>query len=139
MIRGAGRGVVAGDIDDEVDAGVGEDVEGAVAPEAHGEGVGPDLLGITEARGREWVTSYILAPDKALAAKDPVAVALFKKYNKVKMPNLHLTPQDVKTLINYFEKQTATVAQAGTPSTDVTGAMKTAPVSTKTSQAPNRN
>ena len=44
-VRGAGRGVVAGDIDDEVDAGVGEDVEGAVAPEAHGEGVGPDLLG----------------------------------------------------------------------------------------------
>jgi protein SCO1/2 len=104
-----------------------------------GDFVGPDLLGVTEVRGREWVTNYILAPDKALAAKDPVAVALFKKYNKVKMPNLHLTPQDVKTLINYFEKQTATVAQAGNSSSDSTGAMKTAPVSTKTSQAPNRN
>ena len=42
------------------------------------------------------MTKYILAPDKALAAKDSIAMALFKKYNKVKMPNLHLTPVDVK-------------------------------------------
>jgi protein SCO1/2 len=104
-----------------------------------GDFVGPDLLGVTEARGREWVTNYILAPDKALAAKDPVAVALFKKYNKVKMPNLHLTPADVKKLIDYFEKQTASAADAGNSSADSTSAMTTGPISTKTSQAPNRN
>jgi protein SCO1/2 len=103
-----------------------------------GDGVGPDLLGVTTAHGRDWVTKYILAPDKALAAKDPIAVALFKKYNKVKMPNLHLTPVDVKTLLDYFDKQTATVAQAANSSAESTGAMKTVPVSTKTSQVPGR-
>ena len=66
-------------------------------------------------------------------------MALFKKYNKVKMPNLHLTPVDVKTLLDYFDKQTATVAQAGDSSADSTGAMKPEPVSTKTSQVPGRN
>jgi hypothetical protein len=55
------------------------------------------------------------------------------------MPNLHLTPADVKKLIDYFEKQTATAAQAGDSSADTTGAMTTGPISTKTSQAPNRN
>jgi protein SCO1 len=104
-----------------------------------GDGVGPDLLGVTTSRGRDWVTKYILAPDKVLAAKDPVAVALFKKYNRVKMPNLHLTPKDVNTLIDYFEKQTATVAQAGDLSADTTSETKTQPESTKTSQGPGRN
>src|SRR6476620_5912408 len=104
-----------------------------------GDGVGPDLLGVTTARGRDWVARYILAPDKALAAKDPVAVALFKKYNQVKMPNLHLTPVDVKTLLDYFDKQAASIAPAGDSSAENTSAMKPEPVSTKTSQVPGRN
>jgi protein SCO1/2 len=76
-----------------------------------GDGVGPDLLGVTSARSRDWLTRYILAPDKMLEEKDPVAVALFKKYNKVKMPNLHLAPVDVKTLLDYFESKTAAATQ----------------------------
>jgi protein SCO1/2 len=104
-----------------------------------GDGVGPDLLGVTAARGRDWTMRYILAPDKALAAKDPVAVALFNKYNKVKMPNLHLTPADVRLLLDYFEAQTASVAKAGNSSADKTSAMKADPESTKTSQGPGRN
>src|ERR1051326_8265365 len=83
-----------------------------------GDGVGPDLVGVTTARGRDWVTKYILAPDKMLAARDPVAVALFKKYNRVKMPNLHLTPKDVNVLLDYFDQQTSIVAQAGDASPD---------------------
>jgi protein SCO1/2 len=104
-----------------------------------GDGVGPDLLGVTAAHGRDWVARYILAPDKALAAKDPVAVALFNKYNKVKMPNLHLTPVDVRLLLDYFEQQTAIVAKASDSSVDTTGAVKPGPESTKTSQGPGRN
>jgi protein SCO1/2 len=104
-----------------------------------GDGVGPDLLGVTTARGRDWVARYILAPDKALAAKDPVAVALFNKYNKVKMPNLHLTPVDVKLLLDYFEAQAAASQQAGNSSADTASALKPGPESTKTSQGPGRN
>jgi protein SCO1/2 len=85
-----------------------------------GDGVGPDLFGVTQARGRDWLTRYILAPDKMLADKDPIAVALFNKYNQVKMPNLHLPPADVKVLIDYFDAQTAhseisSEASSGTP------------------------
>ncbi len=54
------------------------------------------------------------------------------------MPNLHLTPVDVKILLDYFDKQTAAVAQAGDSSADNTGVMKPEPVSTKTSQVPGR-
>jgi len=102
-----------------------------------GDGVGPDLLGVTNARGREWVTRYILAPDKALAQNDPIAVALFNKYNKVKMPNLHLPQADVKLLIDYLDSQTA--AQADASVADKPGAARVESDSTKTSQGPARN
>jgi protein SCO1 len=105
-----------------------------------GDGVGPDLMGVTSARGRDWLTRYILAPDKMLAAKDPVAVALFNKYHKVKMPNLHLAPLDVKTLLDYVDSRTAAMAQGSGSSPDqAAAATKTESDSTKTSQGPGRN
>jgi protein SCO1/2 len=102
-----------------------------------GDGVGPDLLGVTNARGREWVTKYLLAPDKALAANDPVAVALFNKYNKVKMPNLHLPPADVQLLIDYLDAQAAAPSDA--PAADKTGEVRAESDSTRISQRPGRN
>lgn len=102
-----------------------------------GDGVGPDLLGVTNVRSREWLTKYLLAPDKALAANDPVAVALFSKYNKVKMPNLHMPPADVQLLIDYLDAQTA--AQTSASVADKSGAVRVESDSTKTSQGPARN
>jgi protein SCO1 len=104
-----------------------------------GDGVGPDLLGVTNARGRKWVMKYILTPDKLLADKDPVAVALFSKYNNVKMPNLHLPPADVKTLIEYLDAQTAVAAQIGDFYVEKAEPDKPKSDSTKTSQAPARH
>jgi protein SCO1/2 len=102
-----------------------------------GDGVGPDLLGVTHARGREWVAKYILAPDKALAESDPIAVALFNKYNKIKMPNLHLPPADVQLLIDYLDSQTA--AQTSASVAEKPGAGRAESDSTRTSQGPGRD
>jgi protein SCO1 len=103
-----------------------------------GDGVGPDLLGVTRARGREWLTRYILAPDKMLAEKDPVAIALFNRYNKVKMPNLHLPAADVRILLDYLETQSAAAAQTSAPSS-ARSTSKAEFNSTKTSQGPARD
>jgi protein SCO1/2 len=104
-----------------------------------GDGVGPDLLRVTNERSREWLTKYILGPDKMLAEKDPVAVALFKKYNQVKMPNLHLTPVDVKTLLDYFQSKTAAAAQGSSSSAEKAESAATESDSSKTSPGPGRN
>jgi protein SCO1 len=103
-----------------------------------GDGVGPDLLGVTRARGREWLTRYILAPDKMLAEEDPVAIALFNRYNKVKMPNLHLPAADVRILLDYLEAQSAAAAQTSAPSS-ARSTSKAEFNSTKTSQGPARD
>lgn len=73
----------------------------------HGDKIGPDLLGVTKVRERAWLERFITTPDKMLAEKDPLAVALFKKYNEVNMPNLKMADIDLKNLMDFLERQSA--------------------------------
>ncbi|SRR6266704_2413363 len=75
-----------------------------------GDTVGPDLVGVTNNRKREWLTRWIQAPDEVLAAKDPIATALYAKYKEVSMPNLHLNDHDTEVLIGYLEAETKRLA-----------------------------
>ena len=68
---------------------------------------GPDLLGVTRTRDRAWLLRFIAVPDQMLTEKDPIATALFKKYNEIPMPNLGLSEADATFLIEYMEAQTA--------------------------------
>ena len=73
----------------------------------HGDKIGPDLLGVTKVRDRAWLERFITTPDKMLAEKDPIAIALFKKYNEVNMPNLKMADIDLKNLMDFLERQSA--------------------------------
>lgn len=66
---------------------------------------GPDLLGVAERRERVWLERWIAEPDKMLAEGDPIALGLFAKYNQVPMPNMRLSPQDVKDLIVHLSSE----------------------------------
>lgn len=71
----------------------------------HGDLVGPDLKDVTARRDRQWLASFMMAPNRMLANKDPVAVELAEKYKGVRMPNLGLQEVDVSDLISYIEAQ----------------------------------
>jgi protein SCO1/2 len=73
----------------------------------HGDKIGPDLLGVTNVRDRAWLTRFINMPDTVLAEGDPIAQALYKKYNEVQMPNVHMTGPDVDSVVDYLDTQTA--------------------------------
>src|SRR5215470_17481312 len=75
-----------------------------------GDRVGPDLRGVTERRRHEWLTRFIRTPDKVLAEKDPIALALAAKFPGVRMPNLRLSETDVADLISYIGAQNASLA-----------------------------
>lgn len=64
--------------------------------------VGPDLKGVTERRTREWLTSWISAPDRVLAAHDPIAQQLFQDFHNVPMPNLGLNESQVVAILAYL-------------------------------------
>ena len=86
---------------------------GCAACHTIGEGirVGPDLSGVTLRRDPAWLKEYLMAPDRLLARKDPVAVALDKAFPAVRMPNLQLNDTDVDDLIHYLSAQTELIGQ----------------------------
>jgi protein SCO1 len=72
-----------------------------------GDSIGPDLRGITSVREKGWLARFIQTPDRMLAEKDPIATALFKKYNGVSMPNLRLSKVDADALVEYLKNASA--------------------------------
>jgi protein SCO1/2 len=78
-----------------------------------GDGIGPDLAGVTRTRDRAWIEGFIKAPDRMLADNDPIAMALFAKYKQVIMPNLRLGDGDVAALMKYIDTHSAASRAAG--------------------------
>src|SRR6185369_11927828 len=73
--------------------------------------IGPDLLGVTWKRDRMWLTRWLKEPNKMLAEKEPLAMALFAEYNKVAMPNMGLNDKDIQDLFGYIEEESRRVGQ----------------------------
>lgn len=76
----------------------------------HGDKIGPDLIGVADVRDRTWLERQIATPDEVLATRDPIAIALFKKYKKVQMPNLRLDEDEVSLIINFLKNPDASTA-----------------------------
>lgn len=68
-----------------------------------GERVGPDLAGVLQRRTREWLASYLAAPNLMRHRQDPIAMELAQRYRAVRMPNLALSPADIEDLLAYLE------------------------------------
>jgi protein SCO1/2 len=90
----------------------------------HGDKIGPDLLGVTSLRDRDWLARFISTPDKMLEEKDPLATALFDKYKQVIMPNLRLGNPDLNELLKFLEGQNA-AHEKDTPGGEKLGMVKT--------------
>ena len=92
----------------------------------HGDKIGPDLIGVANVRDSNWLARQIATPDELIAAKDPIATALFKKYKQVRMPNLRLDPDEVQLIIDFMKNPEAPQSQSTdaskTKALDLTGA-----------------
>jgi protein SCO1/2 len=80
---------------------------GACHTVGEGDGLGPDLRGVTQRRARAWLRDIIARPDELLAQKDPLATALYAQYKQVMMPNLRLSATDVEAIVRYLDAQSA--------------------------------
>jgi protein SCO1/2 len=81
----------------------------------HGDKIGPDLMGVTTARKHDWLARFIATPDKVLAAKDPLAMSLFKRYHRIQMPNLRLSNEQVALLIDFMQAQSEAASAQNSP------------------------
>ncbi len=71
--------------------------------------LGPDLLGVIQRRERQWLFDWLKAPDQMLKKKDPIAMALYKQYNNLAMPNMRLNKKEVIALLEYIDNETQRV------------------------------
>ncbi len=67
--------------------------------------IGPDLLGVTKKRDPAWLNRWMAEPDKMLAEKDPLAMALLAQYRNLPMPNLRLNKVEIEALLSYIEEE----------------------------------
>lgn len=67
--------------------------------------VGPGLKNILERRSEDWLTPWIQNSQKVIASGDPYAIKLYKKYDKVIMPNFDsLKLDEIKAIIEYLRE-----------------------------------
>ena len=72
--------------------------------------LGPDLLGVTRKREPQWLLDWLKAPDQMLKKKDPIAMELYKQYNKLAMPNMRLNKEEALSLLDYMADETQRIA-----------------------------
>lgn len=68
--------------------------------------IGPDLLGVTRKRELNWLLNWLRAPDEMLAAKDPIALSLYRRYREVAMPNMRLNQGEAMDLVAFMDTET---------------------------------
>jgi nitrite reductase (NO-forming) len=90
---------------DEADVEKGQKLfqsKGCVACHSIGKGkiTGPDLLGVTQRRDKEWITKWLKSPETMIMT-DPVAKQLLQEY-MVPMPNQGLSDEEIEEIIEYF-------------------------------------
>jgi cytochrome c551/c552 len=72
-----------------------------------GEGklVGPDLMGVTQRRDKDWLIKFIVNSQEVIQSGDPIAVQLYEEYKKSIMPPFtQLSAQEINSIIDYLDK-----------------------------------
>lgn len=64
--------------------------------------VGPDLAGVQQRHPEEWIIKFVQSSQAVIKSGDPVATALFEKYNKVVMPDNPYTDDQIRAIIAYI-------------------------------------
>ncbi|OFX58825.1 MAG: hypothetical protein A2066_16160 [Bacteroidetes bacterium GWB2_41_8] len=68
-----------------------------------GKTVGPDLKGITKRRTNEWLVQFIQSSGKLIKSGDPDAVAVFKQFNNIPMPDNALTVDQINKILAHID------------------------------------
>lgn len=75
--------------------------------------IGPDLKGITQRRTNEWLIRFIQSPSEMLKSGDAQAIAVFKEFNNVPMPNSALTAEQINKILEHIDGSVAFAADTG--------------------------
>lgn len=73
--------------------------------------VGPDLSGVYLIRKDDWVLRFIRSSQQVIKSGDTVALTIYNEYNKIPMPDIQLSNEQILSVIEYI-KETDRAASA---------------------------
>lgn len=71
--------------------------------------LGPDLLNVSKRREQRWLYDWLKAPDQMINKKDPIAMKMYERYNKLAMPNMRLNKEEADVLLGYIDDESRRV------------------------------
>ena len=66
--------------------------------------VGPDLKGISEKRSQDWITAFVQSSQTLINSGDADAVAIYKEYNNLLMPDQPFSASQVQSITDYINE-----------------------------------
>lgn len=69
-----------------------------------GDDVGPDLKGVGERRSEDWLVKMIQSSQSLIQSGDPVAVGLFEKFKRKKMPDQDMSVEEIRQLLAFIKQ-----------------------------------
>jgi mono/diheme cytochrome c family protein len=66
--------------------------------------VGPDLSGVYLIRKDEWLLRFIRSSQQFIKSGDTAAVAIYNEYNKIPMPDIQLSNEQILSVIEYIKE-----------------------------------
>ncbi|MEI6678886.1 MAG: cytochrome c [Mariniphaga sp.] len=65
--------------------------------------VGPDLKGVTKRRTHDWIIRFVQSPSKVMKSGDAGAVAIFKEFNNLPMPDNTLSVDQINQILDFID------------------------------------
>lgn len=65
--------------------------------------IGPDLANVQSRLKKEWIINFVKSSQKMVKKGDPEALRVFKKFNKIIMPDQVLTNKQILSVLNYIK------------------------------------
>jgi protein SCO1/2 len=88
--------------------------------------IGPDLLGVGDRRQRAWLARWLKHPERMIAEKDPIAIAMLDQY-RIAMPNLRLSDAEVDALLAHIDEESVRLRPVKSPTPNGAGHEHPAP------------
>jgi mono/diheme cytochrome c family protein len=77
--------------------------------------IGPDLSGVTEKMPADWLLKFIRSSQTMIKSGDPDANAIFNEFNKIPMPDVNLSDDQIKSILDYIKSLSGGAQQVKQP------------------------
>ncbi len=77
--------------------------------------VGPDLTGVNDKYDQKWTVDFIRSSQKMINSGDAKAVAIYKEYNEVAMPDPMISDAQIISILSYINEKSGGTALATVP------------------------